>query len=84
MVLVPDGIALEIEAILLNKDMGFVREGQDVRVKLEALPFTKYGTLRGTVLTISNAAIAVGAEGSGKRNFAGCRWISGLPRADSI
>ncbi|WP_352777610.1 HlyD family efflux transporter periplasmic adaptor subunit [Mesorhizobium sp. M0913] len=38
MVIVPDGTALEIEAMLLNRDNGFVHEGQEVRVKLEASP----------------------------------------------
>ena len=62
MVVVPDGTALEIEAMLLNKDKGFVREGQDARIKLEAFPFTRYGTLNGKVATVSNDAIPVGAS----------------------
>ncbi|RWE06225.1 MAG: HlyD family type I secretion periplasmic adaptor subunit [Mesorhizobium sp.] len=61
MVIVPDGTALEIEAMLLNRDKGFVHEGQEARVKLEAFPFTKYGTLNGKVLTVSNDAIPAGA-----------------------
>ncbi|MBZ9678256.1 HlyD family type I secretion periplasmic adaptor subunit [Mesorhizobium sp. ES1-1] len=61
MVVVPDGTKLEIEAMLLNRDKGFVHEGQEVRVKLEAFPFTRYGTLDGEVLTVSNDAIPVGA-----------------------
>jgi hemolysin D len=59
-IVVPDGTALEIEAMLPNRDKGFVREGQDARVKLEAFPFTKYGTLDGKVLTVSNDAIPAG------------------------
>ncbi|MEO5325230.1 HlyD family type I secretion periplasmic adaptor subunit [Mesorhizobium sp. CC13] len=62
MVVVPDGTALEIEAMLLNKDKGFVREGQEARIKLEAFPFTRYGTLDGKVATVSNDAIPVGAS----------------------
>ncbi|MFD9897361.1 HlyD family type I secretion periplasmic adaptor subunit [Mesorhizobium sp. NPDC059025] len=66
MVVVPDGTALEVEAMLLNKDKGFVREGQDARIKLEAFPFTRYGTLNGTVQSVSNDAIpakpSAGAE----------------------
>ncbi|MER9313255.1 HlyD family efflux transporter periplasmic adaptor subunit [Mesorhizobium australicum] len=61
MVIVPDGIKLEIEAMLLNRDKGFVHEGQQARVKLEAFPFTRYGTLDGKVLTVSNDAIPAGA-----------------------
>ncbi|MER8577680.1 HlyD family type I secretion periplasmic adaptor subunit [Mesorhizobium sp. M1423] len=65
MVIVPDGTALEIEAMLLNRDKGFVHEGQEARVKLEAFPFTRYGTLNGKVLTVSNDAIPAGAPQPG-------------------
>ncbi|WP_162244937.1 HlyD family efflux transporter periplasmic adaptor subunit [Aminobacter sp. DSM 101952] len=61
MVVVPDSTELEIEAMLLNKDKGFVREGQEARIKLEAFPFTRYGTLDGQVTTVSNDAISAGA-----------------------
>lgn len=75
MVLVPDGMALEVEAMLLNKDKGFVREGQQVRIKLEAFPFTKYGTLNGKVLIVSNDAVQMGtsraAEGATAQDATG-------------
>ena len=57
MVVVPDGSEVEVEAQVLNKDIGFVREGQKVRVKLEAYPFTDYGLIEGVVETISRDAI---------------------------
>jgi hemolysin D len=62
MVIVPDGTKLEIEAMLLNRDKGFVHEGQVARVKLEAFPFTRYGTLDGKVLTVSNDAVPAGTQ----------------------
>ncbi|PSJ40788.1 HlyD family type I secretion periplasmic adaptor subunit [Allosphingosinicella deserti] len=57
MVIVPSGTDIEVEAQILNKDIGFVREGQAVRVKFEAFPFTDYGLLDGVVETISRDAI---------------------------
>jgi hemolysin D len=51
------GSEVEVEAQVLNKDIGFVREGQNVRVKLEAYPFTDYGLIEGVVETISRDAI---------------------------
>lgn len=57
MVVVPDGSEVEVEAQVQNRDIGFVREGQAVRVKLEAYPFTEYGLIDGTVATISRDAI---------------------------
>lgn len=57
MVIVPDDSGLEIEATILNKDIGFVEEGQDATIKLEAFPFTRYGTLDGKVATVSRDAV---------------------------
>lgn len=57
LVIVPEGPALEVEALVLNKDIGFVREGQDAAVKLDAFPFTRHGALEGTVTSIGEDAI---------------------------
>lgn len=51
--LVPIGEPLVAEVYIRNQDIGFVRESQDVRVKLAAYPFTKYGMLDGRVTTVS-------------------------------
>lgn len=56
MVVVPSGGSLVAEVKVLNKDAGFVRVGQPVAVKLEAFPFTRYGTLAGRVETIASDA----------------------------
>lgn len=58
MVIVPYDNALEIEAMLPNKDIGFVNPGQDAEVKVDAFPFTKYGTLHGKITQVSSDAIA--------------------------
>jgi hemolysin D len=57
MIVVPDGAEIEVEAQVLNKDIGFIREGQPVRVKLEAFPFTDHGLVPGIVEGISRDAI---------------------------
>ncbi len=57
MVIVPDNRQLEIEAWIQNKDIGFVSEGQRAEIKIEAFPFTKYGTIDGEILNISNDAV---------------------------
>ena len=61
MVIVPDDAQPAVEAYILNKDIGFVRVGQKVRVKLEALPFTDYGVVPGVVESISQDAIDLGS-----------------------
>ncbi|OTA19782.1 hemolysin secretion protein HlyD [Xenorhabdus beddingii] len=57
MVIVPANQPVEVEAMLENKDVGFVHVGQQVTVKVETFNFTKYGTVDGEVLSVSNDAI---------------------------
>ena len=57
MVIVPQGSALEVDALVLNKDIGFVQVGDSVEVKLEAFPFTKYGVIDGSLSRLSLDAI---------------------------
>jgi hemolysin D len=40
-----------------NRDVGFVRAGQDAEIKVDAFSFTKYGLLHGTVLNVSANSI---------------------------
>ena len=63
MVIVPRDGFLEIEAQVLNKDIGFVEAGQPVEIKLETFPFTRYGTIGGSVMSIASDAIANEALG---------------------
>ena len=57
MVIVPDQHELLIEAMLANKDIGFVTEGQNAEMKVEAFPFTRFGTLKARVSSISRDAV---------------------------
>jgi len=54
---VPSQGDLILEAYLNNKDVGFLKVGQEVAIKLEAFPFTRYGLIKGTVSSIANDAI---------------------------
>lgn len=57
MVIAPTDYQAEIEAVLENKDVGFVKVGQPAEVKVETFPFTRYGTLSGTVTFVSKDAV---------------------------
>ena len=57
MVIVPSGSALVAEVRMANKDAGFVRSGQRVAVKLEAFPFTRFGTVPGRVEAVASDAV---------------------------
>ncbi|WP_375570138.1 HlyD family type I secretion periplasmic adaptor subunit [Seohaeicola saemankumensis] len=61
---------LRIEATIQPRDVGWVSIGQEVRIKLSALPSSKHGYLKGTVTSISADAI----QGEG-------RMRSNVPRA---
>lgn len=57
MKLVPSDSVLEIEAMVLNKDVGFVEEGQDVSIKVDSFPYTRYGTIDGKLVHLSRDAV---------------------------
>ncbi len=58
MVVVPRDTDLEVEANLANRDVGFVHKGQNAAIKIEAFTFTRYGLLHGTVVSLSQDAVA--------------------------
>jgi HlyD family secretion protein len=53
MTIVPADEPLRAEVWVDNRDRGFVREGQQVRVKVAPFPFQKYGMIEGVVKTVS-------------------------------
>jgi hemolysin D len=57
MVIVPNNKQLEVEAMVLNKDIGFVEQDQIVEVKLEAFSFTKYGVIDGHVKHLAQDSV---------------------------
>jgi hemolysin D len=57
MLVVPTDSPLEIEAIISNRDIGFVEVGQDASIKIDTFSFTRYGLLHGKILNISQDAI---------------------------
>lgn len=56
MTVVPDADALQVEAIVDNQDIGFIRDGQVATVKIETFPYTRYGTIVGKVVQVANDA----------------------------
>jgi len=51
--IVPKGTPLVIEAKVLNKDIGFIEEGQECDIKLDAFSFQRYGVATGKITYIS-------------------------------
>lgn len=74
-----------VEAFVQNKDIGFVKVGQRVAVKLEAFNFTDYGLIEGTVTDISRDAIDQSQQPAGSVRDANGRPIQpGLVYAAKI
>jgi hemolysin D len=57
LVVVPSESRLEIEAMVSNRDIGFVHAGQQAEIKVDTFNFTRYGLLHGQVLTVSQDAV---------------------------
>lgn len=55
--IVPEGTPLVVDATVQNKDIGFIRVGQPVVIKVDTYSFQRYGYLKGTVKSISPDAI---------------------------
>jgi hemolysin D len=72
----PTDGALQVEALVANMDIGFVRVGQDVAVKLDAFPFTRFGALHGKVVAIAAAAVD---EQQAKRSLANATTPGNAP-----
>ncbi len=57
MMVVPTSPHIEIEAMVSNTDIGFVKVGQIAEIKVNTFNFTRYGYLHGRVTSISRDAV---------------------------
>src|ERR1044071_3733533 len=57
LVIVTSDSRLEIEAMVSNRDIGFVHPGQEAEIKVDTFNFTRYGLLHGQVLSVSPDAV---------------------------
>ena len=56
--IVPSGVPLVVKAKVTSQDIASIQIGQPVQIRISALPFPDYGTLKGTVSEIAPDAIA--------------------------
>jgi HlyD family secretion protein len=82
MTIVPADEPLRAEVWVDNRDRGFVREGQAVRVKVAPFPFQKYGMVEGVVKTVS--ADATESQQRGAAGEAGAANTGGAFQFRSI
>jgi hemolysin D len=72
-VIVPADAALEVEAMVSNRDIGFVHPGQEAQVKIDTFNFTRYGLLHGRVMSVSRDAIVRDIPQEAKNDQASAR-----------
>src|SRR5208337_278256 len=48
---------LEAELLAPSRAIGFIKEGQEVRLQLQAFPYQRFGTLAGTVKSVSGTVL---------------------------
>lgn len=63
--LVPLAAELEAEVQIESLDVGYIRPGHPVHIKLDAFPYQRHGDLPGKVRTISEDAFRRDAQGGG-------------------
>ena len=68
MIVVPSDSHLEVEAMVLNRDIGFVHAGQQAEIKVDAFNFNRYGLIDGEVVSVSPDAITREKPVDGKRD----------------
>jgi HlyD family type I secretion membrane fusion protein len=61
--LTPLGGPLEAEVRIAAKDVGFIRPGDPVRIKLDAYTFTRHGTAEGVVKSVSEGSFTTSDDG---------------------
>jgi hemolysin D len=57
MQIVPTDSHIEAEAMIPNRDIGFVSAGQAAEIKIDTFNFTRYGLLHGKVISVSQDAV---------------------------
>lgn len=79
MEIVPLGERVLVEARIQPADIGFIQVGQPVEIKLSAYEYTVYGSLKGTVHSISPDALGDPERASQPEGT----WYRALVRADT-
>jgi HlyD family secretion protein len=67
--LVPQDDVLEAEVQISAEDVGFIRKNDPARLKIDAFPFQRHGTVDGTLTVIGADSIAVEAAGGQRVYF---------------
>jgi hemolysin D len=84
-VVVPSDAVLEVEAMVSNRDIGFIHVGENAQIKVDTFSFTRYGLLQGRVLSVSQDAIVRDApSGRARDNTGGAENTTSEPKDQEL
>jgi hemolysin D len=77
---------LEIEAMVSNRDIGFVHVGDEVEIKVDTFDFTRYGLLHGKVRTLSSDSVVrdTPSDKSNEKPAAGTSSTTSEPKGQEL
>jgi hemolysin D len=81
LVVAPTEGALQVEALVANLDIGFVKLGQSAAIKVDAFPFTRFGVLHGNVMRVASEAVEEQEAKRGLANAPATANTGGAPPA---
>jgi len=82
---VPSGAALDVDAMISNRDIGFVHVGQEAQIKVDTFNVTRYGLLQGRILRASQDAIVRNVPpNSAKDNTGAAESSSSEPKGQEL
>jgi hemolysin D len=85
LVVVPAQSDLQVEAMVSNRDIGFVHKDQEAQIKVDTFNFTRYGLLHGKVLSISrDAIIRDKPQGRSNQQAQGAETESSEPKGQEL
>lgn len=58
--IMPDGAMLRAYLLVPTGSAGFIEAGQEVRIRVDAFPYQRFGTIAGLVANLSNSALTPG------------------------
>jgi len=84
LMVVPFDSGLEIEAMVANRDVGFVHAGEHAEIKVDTFNFTRYGLLHGHVSSVSRDSIARDAPDRSSDRLLGTENGTSEPRGQEL
>ena len=89
LIVVPIDGALEVEAMVQNRDIAFIELGNQAIIKIDSLPFSRYGTVAGVVRRVSSDAVDEREAGTSDassyaRANSSAASVTGTPRVQNL